>query len=513
MLAAYDIAFPFVQSLTPTWYKPQQVNFARLLAALLERPSLVLSELARALPDPSQSLHGKLKRIDRFLDNPRLDELALSARWLKLVLHFGVDVPDQPAEHPLLPILLDTVYFEPFAALLATVPCGSRGLPIAMTTYHRTRLAACFPPAASWPRQPLATTPAPRRGEPRQPSASVVTAFLSQNLIEQQLITLVWNLVSPALRAVLVADRGFARASLFEWLRAAGRDFVIRIDATTHVYLDPSQPSQPVSTALALTAGERRWCPQVQYGKDDRVPVHLLGVWEAGQTEPWYLVTSLDRADWTETSYRWRMRTECTHRDEKTGVLLREGGDDHALHSVRHLHRLLLVVAAAEWLSALAGLQAHRDLPTTTGAESAVGSPPSHRSEAPDRIAAAPPSATAVEPTISAADPGADPDRGAAAAPEPAPAAPAEDDSPCLPPPVLPHRGPTPKLPPWMKRFAARGHLSYVRLGLEVIRAEDLGWVLRRMVHWLARFLWLWTPLWRPWQHRYRRLQRWPGFG
>src|SRR5712692_17896 len=62
----------------------------------------------------------------------------------------------------------------------------------------------------------------------------------------------------------------------------------------------------------------------------------------------------------------------------------------------------------------------------------------------------------------------------AAAPPAPALPPPGEDAGPALPPPVLPHRGPIPRLPTGLRRFAVRGWLSYIRLGLEVLRAPDL---------------------------------------
>ena len=61
-----------------------------------------------------------------------------------------------------------------------------------------------------------------------------------------------------------------------------------------------------------------------------------------------------------------------------------------------------------------------------------------------------------------------------------------------------------------MKPFAAWGPLSYVRLGLEVLRNESFGHLLHRLVLWLANYLWLWTPLWLPRQLRYRFLHWWP---
>lgn len=457
----------FVQHLTPTWRKPQHENFARLVGAVLERPTLCLSDLARAWPAPAQPLHGRLKRLGRFLENPRLDELALASRWFKLSYRFGQAVPGAPTDRPLLPILLDTTYFEPFAALIAAVPCGGRALPIALTTYHRTTLEACFPPVATWPDPASPSPPAAHRGRPAMPAAAVVQRFTSQPHIERRLIRLVWHLLSPALRGVLVADRGFASADLFAWLRRHRRDFVIRIDAATHVRLRPGGPSQPVAQALTVRPGERRWAPGATYTQQAAVPVHLLAVWEPGQAEPWYLATTLEHPAWTETLYRWRMRLESSNRDEKTGVLLRQGGDRHALRNGLHLHRLLLAVLAAQWLCALVGLQAWRDL-------------------------ADPPRDTAL-----------------AEAPLTTPQdSPLLEQGPAAPPPAQPHRGPAPRVPAWMRRFAARGVLSYVRLGREVLLAPDLPHIVRRCVRWLGIYLWLWVPLWYPWQRRYR-FRRW----
>jgi hypothetical protein len=147
MIPAYADLCYFLQQLTPSWRKTQHANLTLLLQALLARQTLCLSELARTYPEPSQPLHGRLKRLTRFLANPRLDELALSVRWLALASRFSAHLPaDDRAAQLVLPILLDTTYFEPFAALIAAVPCGSRALPIALTTYHRRALQACFPP-------------------------------------------------------------------------------------------------------------------------------------------------------------------------------------------------------------------------------------------------------------------------------------------------------------------------------------------------------------------------------
>jgi hypothetical protein len=249
-MVPYADILAFVQQIAPTWCKTQHVTFAQLIGVLLERENLALSDLGRALPQPAQSLHGRLKRIDRFLDNPRLDEIAVFARWLKLTYRFGADLAALPGERPLVPLLLDTVYFDPFAMLVCTVPCGSRGLPVALTTYHRQNLDACFPPRPRWPSpdgDPIPPRPRRRRAvsvAPRRPSRRSKGApraqpipFLRQNQIEERLVDLVFAMLAPALHGVIVADRGFARASFFRFHTTRQYAFVIRFDAQTHIRL------------------------------------------------------------------------------------------------------------------------------------------------------------------------------------------------------------------------------------------------------------------------------------
>jgi hypothetical protein len=483
LIVPYAAILAFVQHSAPTWRKTQHVNFARLVAALLERENLALSDLVRALPEPTQPLHGRLKRVGRFLDNPQLDETALFVRWLKLTYRFGADLPQAPDERPLVPLLLDTVYFPPFAMLVCTVPCGSRGLPVALTTYHRQELAACFPPRTTWPspdaapnpprpRRPRSAASAGRRPSRRAKGAPTATptAFLSQNQIEEELVDLVFTLLSPALHGVLVADRGFARASFFQFHTTRQRSFVIRFDAPTHIrLLQPLTPGRPTAgtpaAVLDIRPGQRIGCPEAFSGKEEQLPIRLLAVWDPDQKEPWYLASNLATPEPIEMAYRWRMRLECANRDEKTGVILREGGDQHALRNVVHRHRLLLALCAAEWLGALTGLQALHDLPAATTPRSTP--PPLHTR------------ADLTDPSLLA-------------------------HGPADPPPVVPHRGERPKAAPWLKRFVAWGPLSYVRLGREVLRAADLLPIIQQLTRWLAAYLWSWVPLWRPAQLRYR---------
>ena len=271
-----------------------------------------------------------------------------------------------------------------------------------------------------------------------------------------------------------------------------------------------------------MEPGQREWFTEVFYGKEYQIRINLLGVWEEGQREPWYLASTLEDPNKVEVLYRWRMRLECANRDEKTGVVLRQSGDRHAIKNLLHPHRLMLALATVEWLCALTGLQAWRDLVVLEKSSYlkpvAVSSSAELELEANSRleqlgVASCGREAVGVgqgddwgeandveqlvDGTARASDGVCEPD----------------EEGPSLPPAVVPHPGDVPKVPAWMSRFTARGHLSYVRLGLEVLRCVDLGFILRQMVRWLASYLSSCTPLWRPYQIRYRLKHWWLGPG
>ncbi len=83
--------------------------------------------------------------------------------------------------------------------LVCTVPCGSRGLPVGLTTYHRQELQACFAPRAAWPNPRDPNPPRPRRPPKATRGKAKAISFLSQNQIEEELVDYVFALLSPAL--------------------------------------------------------------------------------------------------------------------------------------------------------------------------------------------------------------------------------------------------------------------------------------------------------------------------
>ena len=111
---AINVAAPF---LVPT----QLTNLALLIGAILEKRTLCLSELARAYPTPQQrrirapkhDLLHRLKRLWRFIDNERVDALAVQVAFVPhVVTRLG---------HPrFLGLAIDWTMFD------TTLPSGER---------------------------------------------------------------------------------------------------------------------------------------------------------------------------------------------------------------------------------------------------------------------------------------------------------------------------------------------------------------------------------------------------
>ena len=132
-----------------------------------------------------------IKSVDRFLGNQALD---LSVLWRSLAALAS-------SQRPRLFVLLDwtDLHHDKLEALVAAVSYGGRALPIA------------------W-----ATT---RKGIYER----------SRNLFETNFCRLLKTLVPDTVELVIVADRGFGRASLFRALRKAGIHFIVRIRKDVHL--------------------------------------------------------------------------------------------------------------------------------------------------------------------------------------------------------------------------------------------------------------------------------------
>jgi hypothetical protein len=327
-----------IKSALPTLASTQATNLALVVSALLARRTCCLSALARAFPtpparrvaSPKHDLLHRLKRLWRFLDNPRLDPLALQTamiphtlaslapvRWLGLAIDWTM-----------WDIILPTGVRMRYQVLRIAVPLHGRALPLVQLAYDRDHLPA----------------------------------DASQNQLEEATLAAVIAVLPPSVRAVVLADRGFARAPFFAFLQQQRVDYVVRINKGS--CLTDARAGRTKLGAAGMRPGQVRWLPRVRFGVYHGRPrdlwLNVACCWRVAKRhadprrkaprEPWYLATSLGDAGRAVAWYWRRGWIEQSFKDSKSGF----GMDAAQIRCPVRLTRLLAALTIAlTWLTLL----------------------------------------------------------------------------------------------------------------------------------------------------------------
>ena len=190
----------FLHHNLPQMRATRRTNLALLTAAILNRRALSLSELARPwMPGLPQSHHQRKKRHFRFLSNPRFDPIQTQCALMPAICQLA-GLKGQT------PIMIDwSDLGRKRNGLFAAVCYRKRGLPL-----------------LSWATTHDELTP-------------------SQNRLEETFIARLLRNLPDNIRPLLLADRGFGRASLLRRLqempRHTGRtvDYVVRLKGNVHI--------------------------------------------------------------------------------------------------------------------------------------------------------------------------------------------------------------------------------------------------------------------------------------
>lgn len=202
----YSCVRTAINTALPELVSTQKTNLALAspVSAILKKRALCLSELARAYPTPkerrvSSSKHDllhRLKRLWRFTDNERVDALSVQSALIpRTIARLG---------YPrLFGLAIDWTMFDTtlpsgkkirYQVLRIAIPRKGRVLPLLQLAYDRARLPA-------------------RK---------------SQNQLEQEALLAFVRELPEAVRPVVLADRGFRRASFIRWLQTHNLDYVVR---------------------------------------------------------------------------------------------------------------------------------------------------------------------------------------------------------------------------------------------------------------------------------------------
>ena len=311
---SYTHVWSWLKGVYPTMRKTTVTYLALLVYGILASQTLFLAEIARAFPVEalcSQHKH-QLKRVGRALSTPFLTAKVVFPALMRWAVA-------QACEHGRVLVLIDyTTIADRFTILWAAVNWKGRALPI-----------YCF-------------ALIPHKIE------------TSQNRIEEAFIRRVWQLLPPGYRYILVADRGFGRASLIQWLQKEKISYVIRLKSDVYV---THRGRKRKLMDYHLHFGEGHLRRRVAYREDEAVTINLVLTWQMlsdnKPDEPWFLATDLTSFTQATQGYFRRMQIEEFFRDDKHHLHWEEGGPG----TVQRQQRLCLALSCAYLVCAALGTQ------------------------------------------------------------------------------------------------------------------------------------------------------------
>lgn len=306
----------WIKNIFPKLRKTQAENLSLGVFGLVKARSGLLSEIVREIPGSSKHKH-KLKRLWRFVSNPRVNTGDLQLLWCKWVIKAFV-----PGKY--VTVALDwTTLPGNIQVLMAAVPFAGRAVPLlwVTTTYQ---------------------------------------AFKdSQNRIEERLITSLSKIIPYDKRIILVADRGFGRADLVTFLIRLDILFCLRVRAD--VLIKTRDGKRKKLRKLKIKAGQVKWFASVSYRADGKVEKVNLAITSAEpkvgcDPDPWILVTNLRKAKTTILNYKLRFDIEEHFKDLKHQL----GVDKLQTRDLARVRRIVLISVVSIGLLMLIGSVADR---------------------------------------------------------------------------------------------------------------------------------------------------------
>ena len=289
---SYSNVAMFIKPVFSYLHLYQLWNLILCVYGIAHAQSLHYAQIARSVPTDTNHNHTK-KRIYRFMDNEKVDVSLLMVHWCRFV----VDLMYGYREY--VPVIVDITWVCGHKYLVAAVPFFCRTIPVAFRRFTDEDVRSCS----------------------------------SQNEIENDFFS--WlRMTLMDYKVVVIADRGFRRASLLQFLRRLGLHYVIRVSGNVWIstHQNARRKHSGILGDIKLKAGERIGIHNAAYQKTLRVPTNLiLGKLKAERVrkqktkrgkrkklEPWYIATDLDDLIKAYAFYERRMWIEEMFRDFKS---------------------------------------------------------------------------------------------------------------------------------------------------------------------------------------------------
>lgn len=293
MILSYNNVERFIKPVFSHLGVHQLRNLILIVYGIIHSRSLECAEIVRHVPTQTNHCHVK-KRIHRFLDNKNVDLSVLMGCWCRFVA-----VMLLYSFRTYLPVIVDITWVNGEKYLVAAIPFLCRSIPIAFRRFTDEEI---------------------RKGT-------------SQNLIENAFFAWLRDTLE-SYEVVIVADRGFRRASLLKYLRGLGLHYIIRVSGNVWIstHENARRKHSGILGDIRLKAGQRIGIRNAAYQKTLRVPTNLiLGKLEAERVkklkarrgkkkklEPWYIATDLNDLNMAYSLYEKRFWIEEMFRDLKS---------------------------------------------------------------------------------------------------------------------------------------------------------------------------------------------------
>jgi hypothetical protein len=311
-----------IRKIFPTLRKTQLVNLSLGVFGQIKSQSGLMSVIVREVPGAVKHKH-RLKRFWRFLSNPLIKPNSLRLFWFSWCLNkFVTD--------RVIPVAIDwTTLPGNIQCLMIAIPFHGRAIPLLWYIVLHSQIKD------------------------------------SQNLIEERLLARLINLVrqvSPAKKLLVSADRGFGRATLFQFLQKKQILFVIRVKADVTITTKVGKRILLRNRGKTLKENKPVWYGAISYRGDRKVTgVNLACVVappkeKGAEPDPWFLVTNLRKKETTIKRYHDRFHIEEWFKDMKHQL----GIDKLQTRNLMRVRRLLLVSAVAYGITMLIGTVAKR---------------------------------------------------------------------------------------------------------------------------------------------------------
>ena len=311
-----------VKKIFPTLRKTQGVNLASGIYGQVKSQSGLMSEIVRDVPGALKHKH-RLKRFWRFLSNPRWKPEYLRFLWIswciKMFCHARVVY-----------IAMDwTTLPGNIQCLMIAIPFKGRAVPLLWHILFHKDIKD------------------------------------SQNLIEERLVARLVTITTelfPNKKLLLTADRGFGRATLFQFLLKKQVLFVIRVKGDVTIITKRGKRISLRTIGKKLVPNIPQWYEQIQYRSDSVVRgLNLATIVAPEETQdkdpdPWFLITNLRIAESTIERYAERFHIEEWFKDFKHQL----GIAKLQTRNLMRVRRLVFVSSVAYGITMLVGTVASR---------------------------------------------------------------------------------------------------------------------------------------------------------